>query len=758
MRLWSPTAVVDALKTSLGILIAWGIALQLQWPDPFMAPLAVLVLQTPFLGASLRKGVMRVLGTLAGAALALVLIGLFVQEPWILLTLLSLILVISVYHMRLSSYGYAWFMVALAVSVIVWDASAAPHTVFQAAIYRTSEAIIGILVVLVVNGILWPRTAGHRYLDQQRHVLVELAGHLRRTGAAVTSEGAVGFAPMPKALLRAPPELRELLAAAKLDSSRVQRRHRTYEAQIQALTASLGSMMGLSENLRLAAVGRRAFLTQPQRQVLREALEQLASALEAAGTAASQASSAAVPPSTPPRQDATVNGSTADGITEAAAVALAAAEACRQPLLTGPSLAQQTAGDSALAHALAAQLQALASDVERLVEASTAVGSDRALPTGKLPRELVVPWRRRVALAGPNALATGLAFWVLVVLWVNVQWPPLGLLAVVMAVVLIGGPTLKKTEALPSAKLTVLGFVLGILITAPIYLMVMPRLDGFFELALVLFPVYFTITYCLQVLPPPYQSMFLRIGILAIMLLNVEPQQLYSAVSYIDTALSIGTGFLVGVGALALLNGAPPHVQVRHHIKRLLSSLSQAQVALADFGAANFAAAVAHHDQHLRAELQGLSELLPAAYTPRVPHNDHERIEALGDALTGLVTRFRGLQQARLRWGVQLRDQGLGTSLGRQLLGPFVTTYQAFIQKLDHPALPASVAALDAITHDVRRELSRIDGYRHNEQVNPDNLYTLTIAGHYIAVMHALRELAAALDEIDWTAWRAPDP
>jgi uncharacterized membrane protein YccC len=61
-------AVVAALKTSLGIVIAWGIVLWLQWPEPFMAPLAVLVLQTPYLGASLHKGLMRVLGTLAGAA------------------------------------------------------------------------------------------------------------------------------------------------------------------------------------------------------------------------------------------------------------------------------------------------------------------------------------------------------------------------------------------------------------------------------------------------------------------------------------------------------------------------------------------------------------------------------------------------------------------------------------------------------------------------------------------------------------------
>lgn len=744
MRLWSPTAVVDALKTSLGILIAWGIVLWLQWPEPFMAPLAVLVLQTPYLGASLRKGLMRVLGTLAGAALVLALIGLFVQERWTLLVLMSLVLMMSVYQMRLSRYGYAWFMVALAVAVIAWDASSAPDQAFQAAVYRTSEAIVGILVVLVINGVLWPRTAGRSYLDKQRGALHELAEHLRHTGAAVTAEAtAGGFAPMPKTLLRAPPELRELLAAAELDTGRFRRLRQTHEAQIQALTATLGSVMGLSENLRLAAAGRRAFLTRAQRQVLREALEQLATAVDAASAPTS--SSASIPAAPTPAATPT---------SAAVATALAEVEARRQRLLTGPSLAQQSAGDSALAHALTAQLDALILNAQRLAEASLAVGAGRSLAMRKLPSEPRLPWRTRLEIAFPNALAMGLAFWVLVPIWIGLQWPPDGLLAVVMALVLIGGHTLQKTAALQPAKLTLLGFLLGIISTAPIYFLLLPQLDGFVALALVLFPVYFAITYFLHALQPPYQLTALRIGILAIMLLNLEPQQTYDALGYLNTALTFATGLLLGAAALALVRGSTPQEQLRRRIKRLLSHLSSAQQALANLQAPNIAATVTSFDQQLRAELQDLSERLPAVYSPQAPQNSRERVEALGDALRGLVTRFRGLQQARLRWGIGLRRQGLGTSLGRQLLGPFVNTFEAFRDKLDQPAKPASVAALDAITDEVRAELSRIDSYRRSAQVNPDNVYILTIAGHYVAVMHALRDLAAALDGIDWAAWR----
>lgn len=728
MRLWSATAVIAGLKTSLGIMIAWGIALWLHWPEPFMAPLAVLVLQTPYLGASLRKGLMRVLGTLAGALLSLALIGLFVQERWALLAMMSAVVMISVFQIRLSRYGYAWFMVALAVAVIAWDASAAPETAFQSAVYRTSEALVGIVVVLVINSLLWPQTAGARYLDHHQGVLTALAAHLRETGAAMTAGPTTDFAPMPKALLRAGSELRELLVAAEFDTGRLRQQHRTHEAQIQALTATLGMLMGLSENLRVAAAGRRAFLTPPQRQVLCESFQHLAIAIESA-------------PEGTPEAETRVRA------------ALEEVESRRQRLLTGPSLARQSGGDSALAHALVAQLQALTSNVRQLAQASCAVATGRILPPAQLGAEPSLTWYQRLTMAAPNAVAMGFAFWIAILIWIEFQWPAEGLLAVVMALVVIGGHSLQKTTLLQPAKLTLLGFVIGIMVTAPIYLLLMPQLDGFIQLALALFPIYFAISYFLFVLPPPHHLIFLRIGILSIMLLNLEPHQVYNGVGYINAVLSAATGFLIGVTALALVRGATPQQQVRRSIKRLLSHLSHAQQRLADLDRPGIASVLAQYDQQLRNEQQALTELLSACYSSQAPQNNQERILVLGDAIFGLVTRFRGLQSARVRWGVALRRQGLGTSLGQQLLTPLVATYDAFKHTLDCPASSATVAALDVCVQDVRRELARIDGYRRSEQVSADAVYTLSIAGHYLALMHALRDLASALNGIDWVAW-----
>ncbi len=135
-RTRDPAAALNALKTTLGVIVAWGIVLWQQLPDPFQAPVAVLFLQTPSLGASLRKGLMRVLGTLAGALLVLVLPAFLIQDRWALIGALSLVVAVSVYMIRNSPYGYAWFMLAITAAIIAGDASMEPSMAFAKAVSR----------------------------------------------------------------------------------------------------------------------------------------------------------------------------------------------------------------------------------------------------------------------------------------------------------------------------------------------------------------------------------------------------------------------------------------------------------------------------------------------------------------------------------------------------------------------------------------------------------------------------------------------
>jgi len=738
--LWSPPALLSALKTTIGILTAWGIVLWLQWPDPFLAPLAVMFLQTPYLGASLRKGLMRVLGTLAGALLVLGLLAWLIQERWPLIGMLSLVLAGAIYQMRHSRYAYAWLMVAVTVAIIAADAAARPELAFQLAVYRTSEAIIGILVVLVINGIFWPRSGGVAYHQTYSASLATLAEHLRATASSLIDPQRPELPRLASSSLKAPTQLREILTAAALDTGSFRRLRRTYEAQIQGLTGMLGTLAGLGENLRLAAEHERAFLNLGQRRHIAAALAALDRALEQLRSA----------PRAPPRSDRL-------------AASLDRARRHGDALLSASALAVHSGRESALLHAFAGQLGRLIALVEAQHQTSLAIAAGRSLPRSELPLEPRPLLSERLRTALPNALLVAAIFWTLTLTWIQFQWPPSGFLGVLMGVVLIGIETLQNAPALEPGRRIALGVALGVLITAPVYLLLMPQLQGFAELALVLFPLYFSISYFIHALTPPHNLPFTGMGLMAIIMVSLEPRQTFDAVSYFDTGLSVLTGFAVALIFLSIAQSLPPRERLRRLTLRLLRLLERAQADLADLSQTDFAMRLARHELGLRETLKALDQVAPLAAKAGSTTEAPEQVQALTDALQRLLLTIKGLHRARAPWSGGARARILQTTLGKTLSPVILRTLDGFTLLLERPSArtttstttstTSSTAALDDARRLVVAELERLDQARRSGDETLA-VYTLMIAGHYIAVTHALRNLAASLEAIDWPAWR----
>lgn len=736
-RLWSPTAAASAVKTTLGILIAWAIVLWFQWPDPFLAPIAVLFLQTPYLGASLRKGLMRVIGTLAGALLLLALLALLEQQRWPLLASISLVLACSVYMIRHSRYGYAWFMVAVTTAIIATDAAARPNLAFELAVYRTSEAIVGILVVLTINGILWPRTGGHAYAARYRDTVAALSAHLGTLARAIEAPDHQDAPTLPRELRRAPIELREILTAATLDSARFRRLQATYEAQIQGLTTTLGALAGLGENLRLAVDTERAFLTDDHRAHLGQILARLADA--AAGIQVAPAPNA---------------GAAAE---RGVAAALHAARHGQEVLLADPALDARSPRASALLHALCSQLATLSSAIAQQQETAAAIAADQPLASAARPALVRLPWSERVLDALPNAVLIALVFWVLILLWIELQWPPIGPIGVLMGVVLIGIDTIQNRPELAPAKRVALGATLGLVLAAPLYLVIMPPLDGFLALALVLFPLFFTITYFFHALPAPNNLPFSGMTLALIIMLQLEPRQTYDVLVYLHDAASLLTGFAIALTALALARPSSPQERLRRCMRGLLLSMQRAQSDLSDIRRADFSTTLAEHEQRLRQGLQRLARMRAVSVgTRRSPDDTEPQTQALTEAIETLVLRLRGLHRERAHWSGRAQRLPFATSLGRILSPAIQQTLGQFVATMDGRDQRAQTRALDAAREQARLELERLEAQRRRADGDDNLVYTLIIAGHYVAVAHALRTLANALDGIDWAAWRRP--
>lgn len=162
----------ECAAASIGAVVGWYVTLAAGWPQPIMAP------QAPCPGASLQKGLMRTAGTLAGAPMVLALMARPAQDQWALIAAMSLICAGAVCAMHHTRYAYAWFMLMVNAALIAADAAAAPAQAFDLSVDRSAETGIGNLVVLTVNGILWPKTGGRacaRKLAQTRRELAAAA-------------------------------------------------------------------------------------------------------------------------------------------------------------------------------------------------------------------------------------------------------------------------------------------------------------------------------------------------------------------------------------------------------------------------------------------------------------------------------------------------------------------------------------------------------------------------------------------------------
>lgn len=669
---WSPTAAISAAKTAAGILLAWALVLWFQWPDAFLAPMAVLLLQTPYLGASLRKGLMRVFGTLAGALAVLLLLAGLIQDRWALLAALSLVIGLSVYQIRASRYGYAWFMLAITATVIAADAFDQPELAFQLAVYRTSEAVLGIVIVLVINGLFWPRTAGGIYHQSLAESLGTLADYLRALAAALRATSGTSIPRPPPKIFGASVQLRDILTAAALDSSGFRRLRRTYEAQIRQLSVVTGSLLALAEILRLTAEGANPILDASHREPLAQTLETLAAAL-----------------SQP----------------------LAAQIALHLPQLR-PQTGSRIHRDNALLQALSHQCRTLADSVSELQAATQALAAERSLPAAALPAEVRAPLRWRLQNTLPHAGVAIMAFWLTLLIWFQWQWPPSGFLGALMAVVIVGIDTLTDRPAEQPGHRVFFGALAGALLTAPLYLMVMPHLDGFVELALVLAPFYYTGLYFFHAHDKPHHLPFLGLLMMGLLMPQLAPEQTYSLTGYLNSALSILSGYAIGLVTMGILIGQRPHVRLRHHLQALLHSIASVQGDLAKRSVPDFIHRMQVAEQHQRELLQRLSQVAPLAFDPAVPQNDPARIAALVAAAQSLSIRARALQRARA---------GLLSS-------------------------PAKTAT--------RSPLGRLND--HLSVTDAESLYPSIIAGHSLSLARALRDLTAALDMIDWLAWQQP--
>jgi len=246
-----PAKAKEPFKTALAMVIAYGIALAMDWDNPYWAGFAVAFVSLSTVGQSFNKAAMRMFGTLVAVVVALLLIGLFPQERWLFMVALSSYIGLCTYLMTGQKRQYFWNVCGLVCVIICMSAGPDPVNAFDIVVLRAEETGLGILAYSLVTALLWPVSNRKDFFA----VTGELASGqrqfcqagLNRGQESATKQAAVLKGP----LLQAQTRFQQLLLAAESDTREVwemRRYWRLYKEQTTSLTETIGrSTQSLAE-------------------------------------------------------------------------------------------------------------------------------------------------------------------------------------------------------------------------------------------------------------------------------------------------------------------------------------------------------------------------------------------------------------------------------------------------------------------------------------------------------------------------------
>ncbi len=154
--------MIFAAKTTASALIALLVAFTFNLDQPQWALLTVFVVAQPQSGLVLAKSFYRIVGTLLGAAVALLFVALFAQERVLFLGALALWIGLCTFGSQYARNfaAYTFVLSGYTVAIVGIPAALEAGNAFYIATARVTEISLGIIVTATVSHIVLPSSLG----------------------------------------------------------------------------------------------------------------------------------------------------------------------------------------------------------------------------------------------------------------------------------------------------------------------------------------------------------------------------------------------------------------------------------------------------------------------------------------------------------------------------------------------------------------------------------------------------------------------
>jgi uncharacterized membrane protein YccC len=706
-----------AFKTALAVVIAYAVALYMDWDKPIWAGWTAASVSLDKTGQSIQKGLNRIAGAVVGSIAGFILLAFFIQDRWLFFLFFSLWVAVCTYFSFGSErYNYFWQQAGFFTVVVGLDSAFSPANAFAIAVERTQGAGTGLLVYMLVDLLLWPANSRSSLENASGQFVAGMKALFANSLGRLLGRPDSGSVPGAR-LAQLQQRLDNLLDAAELDSWEVNAMRpawRRCRAQMADLRDTLERwQQDLNELQALDLVN-----LVPNLSAFGAEIETRLTAIERMF--------AGDPPTRPPSP-----------------VKLESDEQMRKTL-THFDRAALSVSRQRLTHmeAVTRELFATVSAIRGLEHHAAAAGFRRPEARFTLDRD-------RLGQSLRVAASAWLAF--LVVIYVPDVPGELAALGIIIRIVVAD----TKFAWIPVQALIRPVFAC-ILFVFPIYVFLMPALSSYAQLTVLLFAYVFVVDYGFH---HPKQMLWRILFLFLFMLLaNLKNVQTYSFLQYANTALQWGVLFVL----LSLTEYLPISQQPDQVFMRMLGRFFRScEFLMATMGwstqhgpslSARWRKKFHTHEvATLPSKLAVWGRFLPPAALGRTTP---AQVQALAMSLQALSFRMQELMEA----GVFQQSDVLVRELLADVRRWRVAVQEIFGQLADKPESAEAAALqsrLDAVLvrleARIREALDRIDAARVSAKES-GNMYRLL--GAHRGVSEALVNFAGKTAGIDWARLR----
>jgi uncharacterized membrane protein YccC len=167
--------LVFSVNAFAGALLALFLSFAMGLERPFWAMVTVYIASQPLSGASVSKGVFRLIGTAVGAAAAVLMVPALVNAP-VLLTLALALWVGACLFVSLldrTPRSYLFMLAGYTAAFVGFPAAGHPEGVFDTAVLRAQEIGLGVFCAMLFHSIVLPVSVGDAVRERLREVLAD---------------------------------------------------------------------------------------------------------------------------------------------------------------------------------------------------------------------------------------------------------------------------------------------------------------------------------------------------------------------------------------------------------------------------------------------------------------------------------------------------------------------------------------------------------------------------------------------------------